>query len=149
MFRAEKDERLQFVNYRAGLYGFAVTSGLLLSAMFVDRFLNHREQINHTLLMFVPWFVGVWVYVILLLRDGYISALREEATRTAGALRKARASGVGEGVLFGAVLFAIRRIVPGSSGPASVGDDLFTALAAAVVMSLVAWWLTARKKKGE
>lgn len=149
MFRAEKDERLQLVNYKAGYYAFAITSGLLLAGMFVDRFLDSLDWADHTLLMFIPWFVGVWVYVILLLRDGYLSAVREESTRTSAGMRKARASVVAEGVLFGAVLFAIRRIFPGSSGRASIGDDLFTALVAAVVMSIIAWWLTARKVKTE
>lgn len=148
MFNPDKDEHLVMVNHRAGFIAFFVTQALLLTALLIDNFLNAAKTINQTLLMFLPWFIGVWVYVILLIRWGYIATVREENTRenTRDAVQRRRARiGVVVGMLlYGAIMFAFQRCFPGSEGADSIEGDAIVATVAGLIFGLVMWWMNAK-----
>jgi hypothetical protein len=147
MFDQSKDERLVFVNYKAGWFGFVVTSFLLLAANIVDQFMNDPERIDRGLLMFIPWFAGVWVYVILLIRGGYISAVREEETRTPAGLRSARMNAVFSGFMFAVFMFAMKFILPRDTESNEIAAGLISALVAGIFFGAVMWWMDARKTR--
>jgi hypothetical protein len=151
MFNADKDEHLVAVNHRAGFIAFFVTQGLLLAALFIDTFLNAAKTVDHTLLMFLPWFIGIWVYVILLIRWGYLAAVREENTREftrdAAQRRRVRIGVVVEMLFFGAIMFAFKRLFPGPGGADSIEADAIGSAVAGLVFGLLMWWTSARMKR--
>jgi hypothetical protein len=147
MFREDKDERLVFVNHRAGFYAFFTLQALLLAAMFFDAFLNRSEAIDRSMLMFLPWCIGTGVFVILLLRGGYMAAVREENTRDASSRLSMRLRVLVTTLLFGAISFGIMRLFPGSSGPRPVEDDARGAAISAVIVGAIWWWMNARRPR--
>ena len=144
MFDISKDERLKAVNYRAGYVAFWVTSGLLLSGMFTTHFLLPREAVNPLLVSFVPWFIGVWVYVILLLRHGYMNAVLEEKARQSEGRRVVWVSVILTTVLFGTITYLLKRYLPGHT-PTSPEGDIISSIVGALLYGVTTYWFIGRR----
>ncbi|MBL0176033.1 MAG: hypothetical protein IPP94_12340 [Ignavibacteria bacterium] len=146
MFNISKDERLKAVNYRAGYVAFWVTSGLLLLGLFATHFLLPRDAVDPLVTGFVPWFIGVWVYVILLLRGGYLTAVHEERTRTVQSRRAVWLSSIVGSVLFGTITYLQKRFLPGHT-PTSSESDIISSIVGALFFFAAMYWFTGRHVK--
>ncbi len=147
MFKPEKDERLSRIEHEAMSIAFVTYLFLILGLMITRGIVTVEILSDPDFLIVVPWLLTGCVFLGVLIKNGYYSAIREENTRTAERLHRTRATLVTEVILLTAIMFAFNRLNLFSDEIASISEDLMDASVFALMMGAVTWFFTGRKTR--
>ncbi len=147
-FNPMKDERLRKIFLKAGMIAY-FTYLIVAWLHTVLRFSIDSEILNDPNVVFlIPWFTSQSVWMVVMIREGYFRAVRDENTRSSTHAKKARWSVVGGAFFFGAGMFGFSRIAIFGNEPGPIEIDIIGGFVMALFWGIGMWYLHARRMRG-
>jgi hypothetical protein len=146
-FNPMKDERLRQIFLKAGMIAYFtyLTVAWLHTAL---RLSIDNELLNDPNMVFIiPWFTSQLVWMVIMIREGYFRAVRDESTRSTKLATKARWSVFGGAIFFGAWMFGFSRFSLFGNEPGPIEIDIIGGLLMALFWGGTMWFLHARKTR--
>jgi hypothetical protein len=146
-FNPMKDERLWRIFLKAGMIAY-FTYLIVAWLHTAVRLSIDSDILNDANVVFiVPWFTSQIVWLVVMIREGYFRAVRDENTRSRTLTNKTRWSVIIGATVFGAGMFGFKRIGLWGNEPGPIGIDLIYGFVLAVFWGAGMWYLHARKMK--